>query len=111
MRKWWRLWRELKRSGLGGEAAGRPVLVTVYKNAECSLCDRLIRELARLQAEVSFEVEIIPVEQAGPLAAFVQENAPVVAIAGKVRLWGRIETSWLKRELQAAIHVANKAQS
>lgn len=109
MRSWWRLWPVGERFGAAGVSSSRPVQVSVYKNAECSLCDRLLQELASLRAEVPFEVEILSAEQAGALAPFVKDNAPVVAIAGKVRLWGRIEKSWLKRELQAASHAA-KAQ-
>jgi hypothetical protein len=109
MMRWWRFWRDAKRSKAGGESVARPVQVTVYKNAECSLCDRLIRDLASLRSEIPFELEVVPVEQAGALAPFVKENAPVVAVAGKVRLWGRIEMSWLKRAVQAASHAA-KAQ-
>ena len=81
--------------------------LTLYKNAHCPLCDELQRQLAHLQAEFRHEVEVIDTEQETNLEAFYRENVPVLAIAGQVRLWGRITPGLLRRELRAAQRTAS----
>lgn len=89
-------------------AAAPPLQITLYKHARCPLCNELEMQLAHLQSEFQHVVEIVDTEQATELDAFFRENVPVLAISGKVRLWGRIAPGLLRRELHAAQKAARR---
>ncbi|HMP01480.1 MAG TPA: glutaredoxin family protein [Gemmatales bacterium] len=103
MRDWWRFWERQA-------ARGAPVSVVVYKNPHCPLCDDVLATLDRLGDEFPIALQVVDNEAAEAPEPFYLENAPVVAVAGKVRLWGRIEPGWLRREVQAAAQGRSESQ-
>jgi glutaredoxin len=82
--------------------AGRPPLrVVMYTRCGCHLCEEAWELLNELRPGFGFELEIVDVDSQSELAKAYGEKVPVVVIAGKERMWGRINRVLLERLLRA----------
>jgi glutaredoxin len=78
------------------------VPVTLYTRSGCHLCDEaleLLRSSAR-SAQFLPEPELIDIDQDPELVALYGDKVPVLALGGKVRLWGKINPVLLRRALE-----------
>ncbi|MEO7728490.1 MAG: glutaredoxin family protein, partial [Burkholderiales bacterium] len=57
----------------------QPPVLTVYSRAYCHLCDDMIEALRTLQADHSFELNVVDVDSEPALEASYGELVPVLA--------------------------------
>jgi len=79
--------------------ATKPLHLVLYTRIGCHLCDDAHRLLLDQRGEYPFTLELIDIDGDPSLAKQFGECVPVVAIQGKVRFRGRIQTALLKRIL------------
>ena len=76
--------------------------VTVYFARDCSLCEPVREQLARLAAELSFELEEVEITGVPELERRHREWLPVVEIDGERAFVYRLDEDELRRRLAAA---------
>ena len=76
------------------------VRVTLYTRSECHLCHDAARLLDELKSKVPLIVDSVDIDGNEELTEKFGDKVPVIAIAGKVRMWGRINPTWLARTIQ-----------
>jgi glutaredoxin len=59
------------------------VKVTLYSAAGCSLCERALEVVREAQAELGFELEVVPIDGNPALEAGYREYLPVLEIDGE----------------------------
>ena len=102
--------RMLRRLGLRPEPP-IAVPVTLYTRSGCQLCDEALELLlsrAR-RAQILPVVDLIDIDQNSELVARYGDKVPVLVIAGKERLWGKLNPVWLRRTLEAEAARLRKA--
>jgi hypothetical protein len=60
---------------------------------------------------ISAVVQLIDIDQDAELLARYGDKVPVIAIAGRDRLWGRINPVWLRRMLEGEAHRLRKQRA
>jgi glutaredoxin len=78
-----------------------PLRVVMYTRQGCHLCEEAWELLEKLRPGFGFELELVDVDGQSDLAKLYGEKVPVVVIAGKERLWGRINRVLLERLFRA----------
>jgi glutaredoxin len=76
--------------------------VVVYGAAGCSLCERGLAVVRRLQAELGFELEEIDISGVPELEAEYREWLPVVEIDGRRRFTYYVQPDALRRAVAQA---------
>lgn len=76
--------------------------VVVYGAAGCSLCERGLAVVRRLQAELGFELEEIDISGVPELEAAYREWLPVVEIDGRRRFTYYVQPDALRRAVAQA---------
>ena len=76
--------------------------VVVYGAAGCSLCERGLAVVRRLQAELGFELEEIDIAGVPELEAAYREWLPVVEIDGRRRFTYYVQPDALRRAVAQA---------
>ena len=71
--------------------------VVVYGAAGCSLCERGLAVVRRLQAELGFELEEVDISGVPELEAEYREWLPVVEIDGRRRFTYYVQPDALRR--------------
>jgi glutaredoxin len=74
----------------------------VYGAAGCSLCERGLAVVRRLQAELGFELEEIDISGVPELEAEYREWLPVVEIDGRRRFTYYVQPDALRRAVAQA---------
>ncbi len=73
-------------------------MVTIYTRRGCHLCERAESIVAEARRKISFEFEMVDIDQSPELKEKYNEEVPVIAIDGRDRFGHAIE-------LDAFIHV------
>ena len=76
--------------------------VVVYGAAGCSLCERGLAVVRRLQAELGFELEEVDISGVPELEAEYREWLPVVEIDGRRRFTYYVQPDALRRAVAQA---------
>jgi hypothetical protein len=76
--------------------------VTVYFARDCSLCEPVRRQLARLRVELAFELEEVEITGVPELERRHREWLPVVEIDGERAFVYRLDEVELRRRLAPA---------
>ena len=76
--------------------------MVVYGAAGCSLCERGLAVVRRLQAELGFELEEIDISGVPELEAAYREWLPVVEIDGRRRFTYYVQPDALRRAVAQA---------
>lgn len=74
---------------------------TVYSRAQCCCCHKALDVLKEYQARSGFAIEEVDIDADPELRAKYDTEVPVVAVAGKVRFRGVVNTMLLERLLLA----------
>ena len=73
--------------------------VVVYGKPDCSLCEKAIAILNRLQREFGFHIEHVDITQDPGLLIRYREKIPVVVLDGQELAWGIVTTPALRSVL------------
>jgi glutaredoxin len=74
---------------------------TIYSRARCCCCHQALDLLKVAQRRYRFAIEEVDIDSDPALAAKYDTEVPVVAVNGKVRFRGAINSALLERLLQA----------
>lgn len=74
--------------------------VTVYSKPGCHLCEEAVRALTQLQAETSFTLEEINIQDDPELFAEYGEQIPVVLLDGEVLFEYTVDEDRLRQKLR-----------
>jgi glutaredoxin len=77
--------------------------VTVYSRARCQCCETAMATLEDYRRRYGFTIESIDIDQDPSLRQSYDSQVPVVAIDGKVRFRGKLNTVLLDRILFAKL--------
>jgi len=66
-------------------------MVTVYTRNGCHLCERAEAIVAEARKKISFELEIVDIDQSPELQSKYGEEVPVIAVDGRDRFGYAIE--------------------
>ncbi len=74
---------------------------TVYSRAQCGCCEKAMKVLEEAQRRFGFAIEQVDIDQEPDLVAKYNTEVPVVAVNGKVRFRGLVNSALLERLLLA----------
>jgi glutaredoxin len=74
---------------------------TVYSRAQCGCCEKALKVLKESQRRYGFAIDEVDIDQDPDLVAKFTTEVPVVAVNGKVRFRGVVNSSLLERLLVA----------
>jgi glutaredoxin len=75
--------------------------VVVYTAAACSLCARALEVVREIQAEIDFELVVVPIDGDAELEARHREHLPVLEIDGRRAFTYFVEPGALRQRLRA----------
>lgn len=75
-------------------------MVTIYSRHGCHLCESAIETLQSLQAELSFEIEIIYIDGDEKLEKLYGEQVPVTHIEGEHHDFWRVDPDRFRSSLE-----------
>lgn len=75
-------------------------MVTIYSRHGCHLCESAIETLQSLQAELSFEIEIIYIDGDEELEKLYGEQVPVTHIGGEHHDYWRVDPKRFRSSLE-----------
>jgi hypothetical protein len=81
------------------ERSGESVTVVVYGKPECSLCEKAIAILRRLQREFVFRIDYVDITTDPGLFSRYRERIPVVVLDGQEVAWGIVTIPALRSAL------------
>lgn len=75
-------------------------MVTIYSRHGCHLCESAIATLQSLQAELSFEIEVIYIDGDEKLEKLYGEQVPVTLIGGEHHDFWRVDPDRFRSSLE-----------
>lgn len=75
-------------------------MVTIYSRHGCHLCESAIATLQSLQAELSFEIEVIYIDGDEKLEKLYGEQVPVTLIGGEHHDFWRVDPERFRSSLE-----------
>jgi len=75
--------------------------VVMFTRRGCHLCETAWSQLLQAQREYGFQLQAVNIDAEPRLVELHNDRVPVVAIDGKVRFWGRLNSLLLHRLLDA----------
>ena len=75
-------------------------MVTIYSRHGCHLCESAIETLQSLQAELSFEIEVIYIDGDEKLEKQYGEQVPVTLIGGEHHDFWRVDPDRFRSSLE-----------
>jgi glutaredoxin len=78
-----------------------PQRITLYRAADCSLCERALEVVEGLRAELGFELEVVDIGGRPELESRYRELLPVVEIDGEQAFSYFVDAEALRSRLRA----------
>lgn len=75
-------------------------VVTIYSRLGCHLCEDAERTLKSLQAELSFDIEVIDIDKEPELVRLYSDQVPVIHIDGNHHDFFRVDPERFRSSLE-----------